>query len=360
MRHLCLCSLLIFCLVPTLIFSQRVESALKFYPGNAADIHFVGRVDYSFQHQPRFWNAGVYFQFRFRGSRCQVDLIDQQLYGWHNYLEIVVDGKTPYRISTWSRDNVINIGDSDKLKEGVHTVLICKNTESSIGYLQLKGISCQKLLPFKPRFNRKIECIGNSITCGTGSDQSVIPCGKGLWQDQHNAYMSYGPSTARMLKADWMLTSYSGIGLMHSCCGLKYVMPQVFDKIVIAKDSLKWDFNAYRPDVLTICLGQNDGIADSAEFCGAYLRFLCQLRKCYPKTTLICLSSPMADSLLNLTLHRYLSSVVKAIRKQGDADVYACFFSRRYHNGCDEHPDMREHQLIAKQLSQFIRKIKRW
>ena len=71
-------------------------------------------------------------------------------------------------------------------------------------------------LPLSPKPVRRMEFIGNSITCGTGSDQSVVPCDKGVWQDQHNAYLSYGPAVARSFNAQWQLSAVSGIGLMHS------------------------------------------------------------------------------------------------------------------------------------------------
>ncbi|MEI9807596.1 MAG: hypothetical protein WDO16_06760 [Bacteroidota bacterium] len=107
-----------------------------------------------------------------------------------------------------------------------------------------------------PKPEHKIECIGNSITCGTGSDASAIPCGKGVWQDQHNAYLSYGAITARTLNAQYHLSAVSGIGLMRSCCNMNVIMPQVFDKISMRDDTIAWDFNQYQPDIVTICLGK--------------------------------------------------------------------------------------------------------
>src|SRR4029077_4929292 len=132
-------------------------------------------------------------------------------------------------------------------------------------------IRCAKLVKPPSKRIRKIEFIGNSITCGTGSDLSEIPCGKGKWQDQHNAYMSYGAVTARTLGAQYHLSAVSGIGLMHSCCNMNIIMPQVFDKISMRNDTIKWDFKMYQPNVVTVCLGQNDGIQDSATFCKNYI-----------------------------------------------------------------------------------------
>lgn len=78
--------------------------------------------------------------------------------------------------------------------------------------------------------------------------------------------MSYGPVTARMLDAQWMLSSVSGIGLMHSCCDMDIVMPDVYDKLNMRENKYRWNFAHYQPDVVTVALGQNDGIQDSAAF----------------------------------------------------------------------------------------------
>jgi hypothetical protein len=202
-----------------------------------------------------------------------------------------------------------------------------------------------------------MEFIGNSITCGSSMDLSAIPCGKGEWYDQHNAYMSYGPLTARALGAQWQLTSVSGIGLIHSCCDLEITMPQVWDKTDMREDSVSWDFNRYIPDIVTICLGQNDGIQDSAVFCNAYSDFVRTIRTRYPHAKIILLTSPMADPALAAVLVNYLSAITKSLRHNGDKEVSRYFFKKRYHTGCGEHPDLKEHQQISDELVKFIRRI---
>jgi hypothetical protein len=207
---------------------------------------------------------------------------------------------------------------------------------------------------------RKIEFIGNSITCGAGSDISAIPCGKGVWQDQHNAYLSYGVIAARKLNTQYHLSSVSGIGLMHSCCNMNIIMPPVFDKISMRNDTIGWDFNNYQPDVVTICLGQNDGIQDSETFCSNYIAFIKQLRGYYPKATIICLTSPMADASLVTFMKKTLTAIVNKVIKNGDKRITKYFFSKQYHNGCDYHPDVAEHRLIANELTNFIRRKMKW
>ncbi|MBC7886444.1 MAG: SGNH/GDSL hydrolase family protein [Ferruginibacter sp.] len=319
---------------------------------------YVGRIDFSNLKQPRFWSPGVYIKAKFKGTYCELLVNDQKLWGKnHNYIEIVLDNK-PFRIQTKEKNNRLVIGQG--LEDREHTLTICKNTESNIGWLEFAGLKCAALLPLPAKPVRKIEFIGNSITCGTGSDQSVIPCGKGVWQDQHNAYLSYGPTVARSLNAQWSLSAVSGIGLIHSCCGMNITMPPVFDKIDLRGDSLLWNFANYQSDVVTVCLGQNDGVQDSVKFCSAYLQFIDQLRIHYPAAQILLLTSPMGDKQLTAVLKNYLGGIKRAMNKKGDKNVDTYFYSKQYHNGCDNHPNLAEHQLMAKELGEFIKRKMKW
>jgi lysophospholipase L1-like esterase len=329
-----------------------------FFAADHPFIQYTGRIDFTNPKLPRFWQPGVYIQARFTGTHCEVILNDEILWGKnHNYLEVIVDGAA-IRVQTKSAHDTIVVANG--LSAGVHTLTICKNTEANIGYLELVGIRCKQLVKPSPKPVRKIEFIGNSITCGTGSDVSEIPCGKGVWQDQHNAYLSYGPTAARALNAQYHLTAVSGIGLMHSCCNMNIIMPPVFDKISMRNDTIVWNFNNYQPDAVTICLGQNDGKQDSTAFCNNYISFIKKLRAYYPKATIICLSSPMADVLLAAFMKKTLMAVVNKMNKDGDRKVAGYFFSKQFHSGCDSHPDLAEHREIANELTAFIRKTMKW
>lgn len=349
-------SLLLVCLLSAANGKAKVPVT---YKANNPYLNYVGRIDFRNKIKPRFWNPGVYVQARFEGTSLAIDLNDEVMYGKnHNYIEIAIDNRMPLRMQTTGKANHIKV--ADHLPAGIHTVTICKNTETNIGYLEFVGITCQRLLPWVEKTRHKIEFIGNSITCGASSDQSVVPCGKGVWQDQHNAYMAYGPRTARMLNAQWHLSAYSGIGLIHSCCDIKFTMPEIYNRVNLLQDSIKWNFNKYTPDVVTMCLGQNDGIQDSATFCKAYADFITVVRKHYPKADIVMLTSPMGDDKLNNVLKNYITSVESYLHAKGDKKVSHYFYKGRYVAGCDSHPSLQEHKLIADELSGYLKKLKGW
>jgi hypothetical protein len=331
----------------------------NFYKASHSFIQYTGRADFSNPERPKLWSSGAYIQIKFKGPSCSIDINDEMLWGSIlNYLEIKIDDQPPRRIQLKAKENSVEL--ASNLSKGTHTILICKNTEAENGYIEVIGFRCAELLKPDPKPKRKMEFIGDSITCGAASDESEIKCGQGQWHDQHNAYMAYGPTTARILDAQWHLSAVSGIGLMHSCCQKKIIMPQVYEKVNMARDTIAWDFKHYQPDVVSICLGQNDGIQDSTQFVSAYLEFIRRLRSYYPKARLLLLTSPMAEPELKQALTKYITSVKETTIRNGDKNIDTYVFRKRYSKGCGSHPSVSEHQEIAAELSSHLKKTMNW
>jgi hypothetical protein len=345
-----------------LLFSVDASAQLsknKFHPANNPAFTYKGRIDFSNPKAPRFWAAGVSVRASFTGTFCDVEIRDETIYGiYHNYLEISIDNNEPLRIRTNGKENRIRV--AENLKSGKHTIIVSKATEALVGYLEFVGLHCESISTSPDHYKRKIEFIGDSITSGMGNTTLAIPCDSGHWFDQHSAWYSYGAITARELQADYHLTSESGIGLIHSCCDKPFTMPQVFDKISIAKDSIKWDYLSFQPDAVSICLGQNDGVQDSLKFTNAYIKFVTTIRKAYPSTQIICLTSPMADISLRKTLSNYLNGVVEYCKAHGENRINAYTFKKSFNAGCGSHPDKAQHIQIAKELVDFLKPTLGW
>jgi hypothetical protein len=262
------------------------------------------------------------------------------------------------RIKLKSKTDTILI--AENLAAKIHAVRISKSTEAGIGFIQFDGIICNKLIKTAAAASRKIESFGDSITSGMGNDTSSIGCHKADWYDQTNGFMSYAAITGRALNARYHLSSVSGIGMIHSCCDMDILMPQVYDKISLRENKMPWDFKKYQPDVVTICLGQNDGVQDSVKFCSAYIGFVQKLRDHYPHASIILLSSPMADARLLAALKNYLAAVQQHFLKKDDKNIYRFIFSKQSVAGCDSHPSVAEHEQIAGELTTFIKEVKGW
>lgn len=338
--------------------SVHAQHSATFYPADHAAFHYTGRIDFSNPKLPRYWAAGVYVEARFKGSFCEIEWNDELLWGnSKNYLTAVIDGNDPIRFQSTGKKNVYRI---EGLREGEHTIVISKDTEALIGYMEFTGLRCNQLLPAKKKSTRKIEFIGDSITSGMGNLTTPIPCDSGVWYDQHSAWYSYGALTARALNAQYHLTSESGIGLIHSCCNKTNKMPEVFDKLNVSRDTLVWNFARFQPDVVTICLGQNDGVQDSVAFTTAYVKFINRLHQYYPHAQIVCLTSPMADEKLRSVLAQYLKGIAAYFRTQHTVTVDYFVFTESYNHGCGSHPDVEDDKKIAAALTAFLKNKMNW
>ena len=329
-----------------------VQAAPRWFGADDPRIEYMGRVDLKNPKLPRFWNPGVVLRFRFGGAGCRIVVHDEVAYGnTHNYIVVLVGDVVAYRVKLKGHSDTLTVPGS-----GDHVVTVCKATEG-IGWMELAGVEAETLLDPPALPDRRIEFIGNSITCGYGNDVSDIPCGKGEWYDHHNAWMSYGPLTARALKSQWHLTAVSGIGLIHSCCKMTITMPEVFDRMDNRGNQGDWDFRRYQPDVVTVCLGQNDGIQDSTVFCGAYVTFVRHLRALYPSARIVLLTSPMGDAALTAALKRYIGGVIKGC---ADGRLSSFFFSKQWTKGCEGHPDIGDDLEISGELTLFLKSLMSW
>ncbi len=335
---------------------------------NDPNIKYVGRIDYTNPAIPKFSAPGVYFKAMFTGTFLDVFINDENSM---NYVQVVIDTLAPVRILMNQGLNHYNVASG--LSSGNHTVLICKETESGVGSLSFYGFRCEGISAVTDMPTLKMEFYGNSITCGAKM-LSGTPCdltnNNTNWNAANSAYLSYGALTARALNAQWQITAISGIGLISSCCSMGYTMPNAYDRINLTDaSSPKWNFSKYVPDVVTICLGQNDGstIVASKAFKDAYVAFINTLRSKYSSASIFLLTSPMADSSSSSTclfsvMQTSLAGIVDSMHNAGDAKVYWVKLPHDQNHGCtgQGHPSEAEHLITAGVLETAIKQVMGW
>ncbi|HEX9934258.1 MAG TPA: SGNH/GDSL hydrolase family protein [bacterium] len=337
---------------------------------DSPSFQYRGRIDFTDRRKPRMIGAGAFVRFRFKGNACSVLLVDQNANGNRSYVSFELDGRYIGRIQLVpGRTRYVM---AEGLDNAPHTVLLCKATEAMIGWIDFLGVECGELLSIQTSPERVIECIGNSITCGTGLDASNIPCDSGAWYDQHNAYLGYGPLLARALNADWVLSSVSGMGMIRNWNSPGPVMSDVYDKLYLnAGPGPLWDGGKTVPDLVTICLGTNDfsdgdgtvkrAPVDSAEFVERTIRFIRHIRNLYPDAQLVCLNSPTVSGEKGAKLTSYLSTAVRSAKdKWKDKKINLFVFSRSYSAGCAGHPNRKQHEQMAGELEPFVKKVINW
>jgi lysophospholipase L1-like esterase len=345
-----------------------METQKIFLPDNSK-IHYTGRIDFSDTLKPKLSSAGAYFYFTMRGTSCTLLLDNEFEEPGHSYISVAVDGHYQKRIKVSKEIKRYVI--AENLTYAVHNITVCKATESFLGYIELQGIQCRSLLKTKIIPKRKIEFIGNSITSGAELDTTEFPCDSGQWHDRHNAYLAYGPIVARSLKAQWVLSSISGMGLTRNWNNEGPAVPAFYDNLYLNADSTKPWTTDYSPNLVTICLGTNDNSAgdgsydrmpiDSATFVNAYIRFVKHLRTRYPNATICLINGPVFGGVDRDKFRGFLEATVIAVKDTtGDEKLFSFTYQNVYGKGCTGHPSMEEHELMAEELRPFLKKIMHW
>ncbi len=311
--------------------------------------------------------SASHFGFSFEGIECRItaSLSDGQD---HNYLQYELDGvyQKRLRVSKNKTEPIVITAAA----EGKHTVVIYKATEAHTGPIFIQKIEGKNIRAIKPPSLPLIEFIGNSITCGAAADPSEVPCGQGVYHDQHNAYMAYGPRVARTLNANFMLSSVSGIGIYRNWNSDGPTMPQVYEKTDFQMEGNRtWNFKTYTPKVVSIALGTNDFSGgdgkkarlpfDSASFVNSYIRFVQTVKSKYPSAQIALLSSAMINGSNRTLLQNCLTAVKANVDRlyPSDKSVAVYFFNPMRARGCGGHPNVEDHGILADELVPFFKKL---
>jgi lysophospholipase L1-like esterase len=306
--------------------------------------------------------------FGVKGSSFTLLLSNQDTYKHHNYVVIEVDGKFFSRNKIAADDTTLKV----TIPEGNHTVSVYKATEASIGTIVIKDI--QGNITKAPQVvKKKIEFIGDSITCGMGNDDKEIPCGQGEWYDQHNAYYSYASITARALNADYVLNSVSGIGMYRNWNDehdKEVIMPQAYGNLYLNSgvDNTKKYTPAFVADVTCIALGTNDfSKGDGTKprlpfnedaYVNNYVAFVKMLYKHAPKTQVVLTNSPMVNMPESAVFTKCLNRVKDLLNKEkGHKAVMVFTYGNVTPTGCGYHPAIKEDEQMAAQLTPFLKKL---
>ncbi|HEY1871109.1 MAG TPA: hypothetical protein VGG71_08630, partial [Chitinophagaceae bacterium] len=221
--------------------SKNVEAQNDVLPGSL--LSPFGRSAWNDNHDLELISSAVNFGFTFSGRQCQVfAYITDTSASAHNYLQYELDSVYQKRIKVLANTKQPFVITANT--EGTHTVWIYKATEAQTGPIFIEKIEGHNIQSLKRGRLPLIEFIGNSITCGAAADTSEIPCGTGVYHDQHNAYYAYGPRVARTLNVNFILSSVSGIGIYRNWNSDGPTMPQVYEKTDLRFDSNRlWNFS---------------------------------------------------------------------------------------------------------------------
>lgn len=380
MKYLCLITLLFPFCAPA---QKKSNNNFNTFLPNDPAIEYTGRIDFQNPFKPSFCYSGVSIKTVLVGSDISMSMEDLGVEDEQhtNYYNVMVDDSL-YSVLK-AQKGKHNYQLVQGLKAGKHTIEIYKRTECFVGSSRFLGFSVPEgnTIEKPTTKTRRIEFIGNSITCGYGNEVMVPapPQGNpstGFHSKNENNYLTYGSITARNLNAYYQSVAYSGRGLYRNNNGsTESTMPVVYK--MIFPDELSsplWDVSTHQPDVLVVNLGTNDfylemegNFVDEERFVKTYIAFLEELRSLYPQAKIVCAVGNMmsdywpVDRKCWTRIQQLTTTVVTARNAKGDEALYYFKFdpqSPPY--GEDWHPSTLTHQKMADMLTPFIREITGW
>ena len=309
----------------------------------------------------RFEWPGVYIQARFSGTQVLIQLNDG---GNQNEFAVVIDGGMPTTITTASGTTTYSLASG--LTDSTHDLLVWRRTEAyylATEFIGLTGFSGNGGLLAPPAAPaRRIEIIGDSISCGYGIEGSSNACSGS--ETNENNYLAYGSIAARSLGADVFTEAWSGIGIYRNYNEVgpsTNTMPSEYDYIIPSETSAgTWDYSKYQPHAVVINLTSNDFSTHGdpgQPYIDAFVKFVQHLRSVYPDAYIICViewtSSPSSANDVN--------QVVSTIKAGGDAQIESFDISPYANsNGCDGHPNVAAGKTMGDALATEIQKVLGW
>lgn len=322
--------------------------------------------------------SGTGAEFTFTGTKCTVTIDGDNNSGNPTASDnqarvgIYVNGERVIDDMVDQSQEVYDVFESDTPEEV--TVSVVKLSESAMSTIAISGINVTgteiKPTPDKDLF---IEFIGDSITCGYGTDDPVAE--HNFVTSTEDVTKAYAYKTAKALDADYSMVSFSGYGIIsgYTTNDKKIpiqTVPKYYTKLgfswskngAFAPAEVDWDFSKRQPDLIVVNLGTNDdsytkGKADrSEEYSAGYVEFLKTIREKNPDARILCTLGIMGD-----TLFEYVQRAVDTYSSEtGDTNISTMKFDVQdpadgY--SADWHPSVTTHDKAAEKLAAEIRSL---
>ena len=358
-------------------------SANKTFPQKGAFVSpanpriiYTGRISFTNPERPAWNYPGVQIIAAFEGTSLRMMAKPRS-----GYFMAQIDEAEPFKVAfRGERDSVVSLATA--LPDSRHTVRLMYIIEGYEMYPEFWGFLLDegRSLAEPPALpSRKIEFVGNSITCGYGNE--------GYDKFEHfeyeteNHYYSYASITARSLGAQHWVVARSGIGAYRNYNGPKTGnpesnMPVQYEYTGYALHpgfrqeatflSEKWDFSRYQPDVVCVNLGTNDLSTNNYDLTllkQGYQKLYQMVREHNPQAKIVLLTGSMLYNQEQREAQQLLNEVMNEASQAGDKEVFRFDMTQIMSEegyGNDWHPNIRQDEKMASELTPFLRELMNW
>ncbi|HTF96309.1 MAG TPA: polysaccharide deacetylase family protein [Cellvibrio sp.] len=336
--------------------SSMGADAVTIAPDNAK-IRYTGRVDVTPTAAQFDW-ADTRIEFRTNASQIELLLNDTK-----NDYNLFVDGQLKNTLSstTANANYIVTLGDGD------HRVLLTKRTGPNFGSGQFLGVRLptgKQLLDLPAAPTRKIEFIGDSWTVGYGNEGPALNCG-GVLRPYENSYLSFAPIAARALNAQSHSIAISGFGAVRNYGDTNSTspkpMPLYYNRTLMEREDLPWNFQSWVPNAVVIKLGTNDHSTQPEPFADVFIQgihgLIAQVTNAYGQVPIFL----VADNSLPQVVTR-MQAATEQQHDKGNSQVYFVQLTSPPQSqlGCDWHPLVVAHEAMATELVAAIKPVLKW
>lgn len=347
-------------------------AAERSFPASDGRVTWVGRTLVSDGAVSFDWSA-TYARISFSGDCLALRASDTRKNYFNVWIDRPMSAEPDKVVAIEGEEKTVVLAGPEDFKArygrkgpGTHTVIIQKRTEGDQGVTTVKEIVCDgELLQAEGLKPRQIEFVGDSYTCGYGSENSVSS--NRFTPETESSSKAYGAIVSRYFDADYMNIAHSGQGIVRnygdggrdSNMTIRY--GQTFDN----DKETAWDASrsAFKPAVTVIYLGTNDFSTNRqpsyASFSGNYNRLLRQIKANYGEDhPILCVASKADEGLFD-----YVRRIVDACGLK-NVTYYGFFNGVHYDDdrelGADWHPNYLAHKKLAYAIIPYVATAAGW
>ena len=321
--------------------------------------------------------SGTGIEFTFTGTKCSITVAgdnnsDDGKDENHARVGIYVNGERVIDDMVDQKEEVYDVFESDTPQEV--TVTLVKLSESPMSTIAITDIKVTGS-EIKPTANKDllIEFIGDSITCGYGTDDPNK--NHNFSTKTEDVTKAYAYKTAQALDADYSMVSFSGYGIISGYSnGENKVeaqqVPKYYTKLGYSwaangdfkPSQIEWDFSKHQPDIIVINLGTNDDSYTKniqerqEEYSAAYTEFLKTVRANNPDAKIVCALGIMTDRLFE-----YVQKAADNYTAEtGDSNISTLKFDVQQASdgySADWHPSVTTHDKASQKLAEHLKTL---
>lgn len=342
-------------------------------PASDPRITWIGRTSAEEGSVAFDW-TGTYGKVRFIGNTLSFNVSDTKKNYYNVWLDSTMDAVPDKVLAVYGKDTTIVIFSEDEIRAryrkdskavfGPHQVILQKRTEGEQGKTTVYCFTTNgEFLQADAPKDRIIEFIGDSYTCGYGTEASYT---ERFSPETENQNLTYACEAARYFGADQIVIAHSGIGISRNFNGDLNGdhMPERYLRTFDSEKDSRWDAAAcgLKPDITVIYLGTNDFSRNlqpsKRHFTRNYITLLKEIKEYYGAGHPVLCISPKHDFVMQ-------EYILNAINTSGFENVHFVGLSPSLHNdkedmGADGHPNYSGHTKLAYNVIPYISTITGW